>query len=120
MNLIKMEALRTFAGTEGFFRKGDLFETTEYRASALEDRGYAKRVETELIPNEEPEPIARPPSPKGEVRLIEPVEGPIIVKPPFYEAVTHIGGGWYELPNGKRIQGKESAQAEYERSDNNG
>lgn len=120
MNLIKMEALRTFAGTEGFFRKGDLFEATEYHAGLLEDRGFAKRAETESIPNEEPAPIARPPSPKGEVRLIEPVEGPIIVDPPFNDAVTHIGGGWYELPNGKRIQGKESAQAEYERSDSNG
>lgn len=24
--------------------------------------------------------------------------------------VNHVGGGWYELPNGERIQGKEEAE----------
>ena len=38
------------------------------------------------------------------------------VKPQTQKAVTntrkapkHIGGGWYELPNGKKVQGKENA-----------
>ena len=25
--------------------------------------------------------------------------------------VVHVGGGWYELPNGERVQGKEDALA---------
>lgn len=33
--------------------------------------------------------------------LVEPIE--TAVKP------KHIGGGWYELPSGERVQGKENA-----------
>lgn len=25
--------------------------------------------------------------------------------------IKHTGGGWYELPNGEKVQGKENAQA---------
>lgn len=124
MTEIKMEALRTFAGTEGFFRRGDqFFASTERRAQELESRNLAKRIEEESIPLDEPEQVTQPPpeeSPKGQVRLIEPVTEPVIVKPPFKEVVKHVGGGWYQLPNGERINGKEAAQAVYERGDCDG
>lgn len=35
------------------------------------------------------------------LKLAEPIE--TAVKP------KHVGGGWYELPNGERVQGKENA-----------
>ena len=28
-----------------------------------------------------------------------------------YPEIEHVGGGWYELPNGEKVQGKEAALA---------
>lgn len=125
MTEIKMEALRTFAGTEGFVRRGQqFFASTESRAYYLESVNLAKRIEEESRPLDEPEQVVQPP-PRGQVRLIEPVTEPEIIenpqaRPSFKEAVHHVGGGWYELPDGERINGKEAAQAAYEGMDCNG
>lgn len=121
MAAIKMEALRTFAGTEGFVRRGEqFFVDTERRVKDLSDRKLAKRLENET-PKEVPEQVVPPPANTAKVHLIEPVGEPVIVeRPPFKEAVKHVGGGWYEMPNGERISGKEAAQAVYERGDFDG
>jgi len=29
----------------------------------------------------------------------------------FDSKIKHVGGGWYELPNGEKVQGKEEANA---------
>jgi len=125
---IKMIALRTFAGAEGFLRRGQTFEAlNETRARSLSEAKLAERVEEESVPSEKENPDQQaPPENKvnlREVHLIEPVEGPDIIEPSELQAhlkseepdvVPHIGGGWYELPNGVRIRGKEKALAEYE------
>ncbi len=122
MAAIKMVALRTFAGTGGLIRRGEeFFAETEMRATALAERGLAKRIENDSPPEEEPEQVVPPPENVAKVHLIEPVTDPVIVeRPPFEDAVKHVGGGWYELPNGERISGKEAAQAVYERGDCDG
>ncbi|SDE60235.1 hypothetical protein SAMN04487777_11775 [Priestia aryabhattai B8W22] len=124
---IKMIALRTFAGAEGFLRRGQTFEAlNETRARSLSEAKLAERVEEESVPSEKENPDQQaPPENKvnlREVHLIEPVEGPEIIEPSEVQAklqeqkavVRHVGGGWYELPNGVRIRGKENALAEYE------
>jgi hypothetical protein len=189
---IKMEALRTFAGAEGFFRRGQSFEVRDgKRATTLSEAGLAKmlgdqdikledqHVEETIQENapppqgeiwgvkslgggwyqlpsgenlqgfdqakrklfddllrelEEAEPVYGseylPPRQEDEVRLIEPVTEPTIVftdgtqsetvaaseedPPRFEDDVRYLGGGWYELPNGERVQGKESARDVYE------
>lgn len=37
-------------------------------------------------------------------------------KSSFEDEVEYVGGGWYQLPNGDSIQGKESALEEWEKS----
>lgn len=205
---IKMEALRTFVGAEGFLRRGQMFEVKSMdRAKDLSEVGLAKMInndennlpfaDEEILEEEQPLPEDQKPiesipedepPPQGEmwgvkslgggwyelpsgereqgfenareslyyllrnefervetseeettdekVHLIEPVDPPIIVPnptktpmivftgepdvrsnydfPPFEEAVNYVGGGWYELPNGERVQGKESARDVYE------
>lgn len=124
---IKMIALRTFAGAEGFLRRGQTFEAlNETRARSLQEARLAERVEEESVPSEEENPDQQAPPEKKvnmrEVHLIEPVEGPDIIEPSEVQAkmqeqkaeVRHVGGGWYELPNGVRIRGRENALAEYE------
>lgn len=123
---IKMVALRTFAGAEGFLRRGQTFEAlNETRARSLQEARLAERVEEESVPSEEENPDQQAPPEKKvnmrEVHLIEPVEGPDIIEPSEVQAklqeqkaeVRHVGGGWYDLPNGRRVQGKENALAEY-------
>lgn len=136
---IKMEALRTFVGAEGFILRGESFEVKDMtRANQLIEVELAKFAqEEEKLPfadddifNDE-QPIN-----DGEVRLIEPVHEPVIVEnptelndyqivftgepeetnnPPDFEAVVrYLGGGWYELPNNEKVQGKESARDLYE------
>jgi len=124
---IKMIALRTFAGAEGFLRRGQTFEAlNETRARSLQEARLAERVEEKTVPSKEKNPDQQaPPETKvnlREVHLIEPVEGPDIIEPSEVQAkmqeqkaeVRHVGGGWYELPNGVRIRGKDNALAEYE------
>lgn len=42
----------------------------------------------------------------AEIAVVQPIEAAVIEKP---VALKHLGGGWYELPNGERIRGKEAA-----------
>lgn len=106
---VKMEALRTFAGTEGFFKRGQQFEVKDYnRAKVLSEAGLAK-----VVADEEPTPAPAQPQPNAEVRLMKPVTEPEIVET-FEEAVEYLGGGWYKLPNEEKVQGEESARDLYE------
>jgi len=41
-------------------------------------------------------------------------------KQPLEDSIKHTGGGWYELPNGEKIKGKEEALAELEKNEKNG
>ena len=122
-----MIALRTFAGAEGFLRRGQTFEAlNETRARSLQEARLAERVEEKTVPSEEKNPDQQAPKERKvnlrEVHLIEPVEGPDIIEPSEVQAkmqeqkaeVRHVGGGWYELPNGVRIRGRDNALAEYE------
>lgn len=77
------------------YKPGDVYETDDPdRAAFLQGKGPAK--------------------PKNGARLgamiddPPPVELPANQEPPAQEP-KHIGGGWYELPNGERVKGKDEA-----------
>jgi hypothetical protein len=103
---VKMKALRTFTGAEGFFRRGEEFEVdSESRAKDLVKAGLAERVEAAESPNMQEEI----PLPEDE-KPVETTENE--VPPPQGEVwgLKSLGGGWYEIPGGERTQGFEAAK----------
>lgn len=71
-------------------KKGDIVEVSKERG----DRLVARRL---VVPVDRQQPVetaAQKPTETTAARVTEP---------------THIGGGWYELPNGERVQGRETA-----------
>jgi hypothetical protein len=70
------------------YAKGDIYETDDPdRAAFLQKNGRL-----------------------GAMIEAPPVELPANQEPPAQEP-KHIGGGWYELPNGERVKGKDEAYA---------
>lgn len=64
------------------YAKGDIYETDDPdRAAFLQKKG----------------------------RLGAMIEAPRVELPANQEEPKHVGGGWYELPDGSRIKGKEEA-----------
>ncbi len=73
---------------------GDIYETDDPdRAKFLQGRGHLGAA-IEEAPPEEP--------------TIETEETPAETPAP---ELRHVGGGWYELPSGERVKGKEEAIA---------
>lgn len=93
--MVTMRALKTFDAQEGFIRRGETFETTEARAKVLEQATPRRAA------------LARRTKPKPGPSETKPSE-PSETKPKT--ELKHVGGGWYELPNGERVQGKEAAE----------
>lgn len=69
------------------YRNGDIYEDDAARLEHLQGRGFVEVIAEPLPPEPIPEPIP------------EPAE----------QTPRHVGGGWYELPDGTRIKGKEGA-----------
>lgn len=79
--------LTAISGKSGSRKRGDIVELDYNKAKKLIDRGYAVAVGENKAKTREKATIA-----PGETR--EP---------------KHVGGGWYELPNGERVKGKDEA-----------
>lgn len=65
----------------------------EKRIKELEDKGYLKKVESSQVEKPKAEDTS-------EETIKEAEEEP---------ELKHLGGGYYELPNGEKVQGKEKA-----------
>lgn len=106
---VKMEALRTFAGTEGFFKRGQQFNVRDItRAKQLSESGLAKMVEDGETA--QPNVNEEQPLPEDQKPLEE--DPPYDEPPPQGEkwGVKALGGGWYELPCGAKVQGWDEAK----------
>lgn len=75
-------------------RNSKFKSSDEKRVKELEDKGYLKKVESPKTeaPKDESDPV--------EETTKESEEEP---------ELKHLGGGYYELPNGEKVQGKEKA-----------
>jgi hypothetical protein len=95
LKLPSYEVIKPFRDkyTGDLFVKGDeYFTEDEKRAKYLQEWGYiGKEIEIEKENDEEIE--------------IENDE----------DGIKHVGGGYYELPNGEKIKGKQNAIAELEK-----
>lgn len=69
------------------FIRGHKFKGTEKRVQELTDAGYLEKVDM----------------PKVEAAVKN-------VNPETADQLKHVGGGYYELPNGEKVQGKENAE----------
>lgn len=124
-----------------FFRQGDVVELTEAEAKSLGNK--VTPLEPESIVKPEPPKIPKPdirrrntPKPEAmEVPAPEPEEEPEEIEVQLIEDdeeevpeeeepeeienqdttghATHVGGGWYELPDGSRVQGKSNIPEEW-------
>lgn len=79
----KVKMLTASAGAEGTFPIGQEITVGEKEANELVEGGYAQYVDV----------------PKTES------ENPVIET----DQLKHVGGGWFELPNGEKVKGKEEA-----------
>lgn len=81
-------------------REGELHSPpTQERAQQLIDGGYLDPTPIDDPPESTPG-TAPPPTSPGSTD--DPANG-------LPEGLTHMGGGYYELPNGEKVRGKEKA-----------
>lgn len=73
-------------------KKGDIVELSEKKAKSFINRGFAVAVESQQKPSQQ-----------RETATVKPQET-------RQEYPKHIGGGWYELSSGEKVQGKEEAE----------
>lgn len=100
MDKVPMIANRTFRGAVGFIRKGEEFAVNEKMARRYVEKKLARYNKKPMSPQE-----TKP-------------AGPSITKetsknPEFYEeerqtsdTLIPLGGGWYQLPDGRKFRGK--------------
>lgn len=87
----RYRALHEFTMDARRVRPGDEFELSANRGQRLTNRGLVAPVRRQRV-----ERAVRTPPEKA-------VEHP-------QAALKHVGGGWYELPSGDRVQGREAAE----------
>lgn len=87
--IFERKVVKSFTGKKEKqdFIRGHKFKGNEKRIKELTDAGYLEKVE---IPKVE--------------------SGVKNVKPETADQLKHVGGGYYELPNGEKVQGKENAE----------
>jgi hypothetical protein len=96
LKLPSYEVIKPFRDkhTGDLFGKGDAYLTEdEQRAKYLQEWGYLGEEVEQVQPKEDAEEIE-----------IEDENG-----------IKHVGGGYYELPNGEKIKGKQEALAALEK-----
>jgi len=97
--LNKVKALRDLRIPEGKFKQGEIFPLEEKKAKRYAKRGWV--MQTKQV-----EPT----------KTGYPVKQEITLDPPEHElnrdSVTHVGGGWFSLPNGEKIRGREQAEVQ--------
>jgi hypothetical protein len=84
--MTKVKMLTASAGAEGTMSIGQVITVDEKEAKELVEGGYAQYVDS--------------PKTKAENPSIE------------SDQLKHVGGGWFELPNGEKVKGKEEALKE--------
>jgi hypothetical protein len=100
LKLPSYEVIKPFRDkyTKDLYGKGDeYFTEDEKRAKYLQEWGY---IGKEVDPKND----------KEEVDDDEKIEDEI-----EKEGIKHVGGGYYELPNGEKVKGKQNAIAELEK-----
>ena len=83
---MKAKILTSVAGKNFAYSRGQIVDAEADRITGLVKAGHAKLI-NKLI----------------ETATKEPEEKAVEIEP------KHIGGGWYELPDGSRIQGRDAA-----------
>ena len=80
--MMRIKMLSASAGANVSRRKGEIYDVEDAKAKRMIDAGVAEEA----------------PAQKRETADFKPAE------------LRHLGGGWYELPNGEKVQGREEAQ----------
>ena len=83
--MVKIRMRQTAANPAGNLDAGKVYDLQKERAKQYVKHGYAEYIENAMKPKSKNEKEIPKKMPK------------------------HVGGGWYELPNGERVQGKEEA-----------
>lgn len=83
-------------------KQGELVEVDDERAAVLRAVGViGRRVDAPDTSTSPAVPAASSDLPDADHPNLEPEDLPI----------KHVGGGWWELPDGRRVKGKEAALA---------
>ena len=85
-------------------RRGDVIDLPDDAALDLLDGNIASTIGGEDAPL--PDTIDVP-ADGTEVEVTG--DGTGVALPPFEDQLVHTGGGWYELPDGNRVRGKQAA-----------
>ena len=90
MNLkqVTMVAIRTFRGADGYFHRGDRLTVNEGLAVRYEQKRLARRIKPAGPSETKP---AQPEETKSE------------------QSIEPLGAGWFELPDGRKVRGKDAA-----------
>jgi hypothetical protein len=110
----KVVMLVSMAASNWSLMPGDVAEVNEETADAWQEHRIAipyvqeevkivdYNTEIPLSPEEITDSI-------DSIDLVNP-PGNMASDPSIADEITHVGGGWYLLPNGEKVQGKEEAQ----------
>jgi len=91
---IKMVAVRTFRGANGFYQRNEIFEVGTQLGQIYESKGLARQIKPQRPQYTKP---IQPQTTKTEIPF-EP------------EKIEHSGGGWFVITQtGEKIRGKENA-----------
>lgn len=115
--MVQVVMLISMAAANWSLVPGDVTEVTEEVANEWVNNGIAKLYEPpEVKTIERPEP---PKEGQEEELTVDQSDGeknedpqPEDPQDESSEGIKHVGGGWYLLPNGEKVQGKDEALAE--------
>jgi hypothetical protein len=110
--MVQVVMLVSMAAAHWSLVPGDITEVTEEAANEWVNAGIAKLYEPpEVKTVERPEPLKE--EKDEELTADESSEEQNAQQEdPQDEGIKHVGGGWYLLPNGEKVQGKDEALAE--------
>lgn len=102
MDKVKVEILTDGVRLDGVDRTaGEIVDLPQSLLAIWQEKGYCSLVKEELH-SQQKDPAEPPASSEEKSELKEPQEPP---KP----ELNHVGGGYYLLPNGEKVHGKEAA-----------
>jgi hypothetical protein len=117
----KVVMLVSMAAANWSLVPGDVTEVIDEVSEAWVENGIAKlyephEVKAVEINNDvmEPEELELIDTNQEESIPVDPIETPTVSMEPNIDAgeeqgIKHVGGGWYLLPNGEKVQGKDEA-----------
>lgn len=111
--MVQVVMLVSMAAANWSLVPGDITEVTEEVANEWVNAGIAKLYQPpEVKTVERPEPTAREQEESISVNESNVEQQPEDPQEEPNEGIKHVGGGWYLLPNGEKVQGKDEALAE--------